>query len=336
MNELKLYIEQTLGAHITIAPIPRQSLGNLPMYMLESYHLYNAELIGQPFILVKLKNDADLSLLFLEKHFRLLKSVFDKKIALLIESLASFNRKRLIEKGINFIVPGKQLYLPDFLIDLRENFQNPKVQHTSETLIPSAQFLLIYHIIHRHGPFKLEKQPFYKIAKETQYSTMAITNAVENLKHLEMVEVTGTKEKQIRFKLERHELWNDAVHRKLLVNPVLKRVYSDIKPANVYMLPANASALPAYSNMNPSRQQYYAIDKSVFYGLVKSNQFKNLNNQEGNYCIEVWKYNPETLVAELPNETSAVDPLSLYLSLKDSHNERIEMALEQIIEKFIW
>jgi len=31
-----------------------------------------------------------------------------------------------------------------------------------------------------------------------------------------------------------------------------------------------------------------------------------------------------------------VDPLSLYLSLKEGRDERVEMALEQIIKKFIW
>jgi hypothetical protein len=41
-------------------------------------------------------------------------------------------------------------------------------------------------------------------------------------------------------------------------------------------------------------------------------------------------------VDELPNDMAVVDPLSLYLSVKESRDERIEMALEQILEKFIW
>jgi hypothetical protein len=50
----------------------------------------------------------------------------------------------------------------------------------------------------------------------------------------------------------------------------------------------------------------------------------------------VWKYNPMVLVDELPNDRPVVDPLSLYLSVKDSTDERLEMALDKILEKFIW
>ena len=91
-----------------------------------------------------------------------------------------------------------------------------------------------------------------------------------------------------------------------------------------------------YTDLNPSKQQYFAIEKTVFYGLQKSNALVNLNDYEGKYAIEVWKYDPLTLVDELPNDMAVVDPLSLYLSLRDSKDERIEMALEQIIEKNIW
>ena len=120
-----------------------------------------------------------------------------------------------------------------------------------------------------------------------------------------------------------------------LVNPVLRRVYVDKKP-EVFMLHSNFSALPAYSDMNPSSQEYYAIEKNIFYGLQKGGKLVNLNEQEGQYCLEVWKYNPEKLSEGVAEENNVVDPLSLYLSLKDSSDERIEMALDQIIEKNIW
>ncbi len=70
--------------------------------------------------------------------------------------------------------------------------------------------------------------------------------------------------------------------------------------------------------------------------MQKSNVLANLNVYVGWFALEFWKYNPLTLVDELPNERAVVDPLSLYLSVKDSRDERIEMALDQILEKFIW
>jgi len=74
----------------------------------------------------------------------------------------------------------------------------------------------------------------------------------------------------------------------------------------------------------------------VFYQLEKENEFLNINPNEGKYCLEVWKYNPAKLVENFKNEAQVVDPLSLYLCLKNSKDERIEMAIEQIIKTYRW
>jgi len=44
----------------------------------------------------------------------------------------------------------------------------------------------------------------------------------------------------------------------------------------------------------------------------------------GDMEIEIWKYDPELFARE-----GVVDPLSLYLSLKDTKDEPFQMALEQ-------
>nr|WP_315174970.1 MarR family transcriptional regulator [uncultured Flavobacterium sp.] len=336
MREVSKYINETLGANAIVDPIQKNDLGNLPMYITQAYKLYNMELFNRDLVMVELKNEDELSLLQVDKHLQLLKNTFNRVVVLVLENLPAYNRKRLIERGINFIVPGKQLYLPELLIDLREGFSKPRVRIKDNTLMPSAQFLLIYHIIQRNENWKLENNSFKEIAKKLGYTPMAITNAVENLKQHNLIEVYGEKEKFIKFNLERNELWHTAEQENLLSSPVLKTVYVDVLPATPFMLKTNTSALSEYSNMNPSKQYYYAIEKNAFYHLKKNNGLVNANDREGKYAIEVWKYNPETLVGELPNLHPVVDPLSLYISLKDNHDERVQMALEQIIEKFIW
>jgi len=335
MKQLEQYIYEILGTEIQTEPTAKEQLNSLPMYISETYRLYNFVLFNQFLLLVEPKQADSFSILQIEKHFDLLKRTFAKKVILLLPEITAVNRKRLIEKGINFIVPGKQIYLPELLLDLRENFSNPKLKRKIEKLLPSAQFLLIYHIIHRNDTWQLEEHSFKEIAKKTGYTAMAITKAVNNLKYHELIEITGEKEKQIRFISDRHELWQNAEHRNLLVNPVLKQVYVDNK-INNFMLLSNASALTEYSDMNPSRQKFYALEKNRFYGLQKNNLLSNANDHEGEYCLEIWKYSPETLVGEQPNNAPVVDPFSLYLSLKESKDERIEMALEQLIDKVLW
>jgi len=336
MNDLEEYIKDTLGTEIRPERAPKSQLGSLPVYIGETYKLYTAVLFTQIILLVEPKNPEDLSILQTVRNFGLLENKLIWKVILLLPHITALNRKRLIEKKINFIVPGKQIYLPGLLIDLNETFTNRKAGRNDEKLLPSAQFLLLYNVLHHHDSWRVEEHSFKEIAGKTGYTPMAITKAVENLTALKLIDVTGDKEKFIQFRLQGRELWQDAINRNILINPVRKRVYIDEKPTGIIMLHSNGSALPEYSDLDFSRQEFYAIDKNIYYNLQDKEEFINENDVEGRYCLEVWKYNPETLLGELPNENQVVDPLSLYLSMKDSRNERIEMALEQVFKKLIW
>lgn len=337
MNGLVSYITDNFGLAVTIKPLPKQQADRLPIYTTEMYDLSTMTLLGDLFLLAELKRSNELSLLQVTKHLTTLQRALGKKVILLLQNLSAINRKRLIEKGVNFIVPGKQMYLPDLLIDLREHFADARRREKKETLLPSAQFLLIYHMLHRYEKnWQLERHSFKEIAERTGYTAMAITKAVENLKYFELIEVTGQKEKFIRFRLERHQLWRTAEHNKILINPVIKRVFVDAKPKDAFLY-SNTSALPEYSEMNQGNQQFFAIDKNAFYLLDKNNELINPNDHEGQYCLEVWKYNPQKIVHELPFDMlPVVDPLSLYLTIRDTKDERIEMALDQIIQDYTW
>ena len=333
-KKLLKYIDDILGCGIDLVLVPKNELGKLPVFISEIYNLYQTTLFNIDFILIEYRDADRFSIFQLEKHFDLLKNSLNKRVVLLADDLSSLYRKRLIEKGINFIMPGKQLFLPDFLIDLREGNQNPGRKRKTEKLLPSSQFILLYHILHNDRKGNLEEESFTQLASKFGYTKMAITKAVANLLYNGLCTVEGTKEKYIRFVSGGADLWQSALP--LLVNPVFKKVYVDERPQGLFLFRANESALSEYSDMNPSRQEYFAIEKNVFYGLQNNKTLINANEYEGRFCLEVWKYNPEILVGEQPSNNRVVDPLSLYLSLKDSTDERIEMALEQIIKKFVW
>ena len=332
--KLQKYIEDILGYVMVIIPIPKQELGNLPMYVNEIYKLYRVTLSDIHFVLIEYKDADAFSISQLEKHCELINTHLNQKVVLLAEDISALYRKRLIEKGINFIVPDKQLFLPDFLMDLREGNQNAGRKKKKEKLLPSAQFILLYHILQRPNTGQLENDSFTQLALRFGYTKMAITKAVDNLVYHELCKVEGTKEKYLRFIGDKNQLWQVALP--LLVNPVFKRIYIDEMPEGIHLLQANESALPEYSDMNLSQQKYYAIEKGKFYDLQKLGQLKNPNEYEGKYGLEVWKYKPELLANILNDNIPVVDPLSLYLSLKDNRDERIEMALEQILEHFLW
>ncbi|MEI6766886.1 MAG: MarR family transcriptional regulator [Bacteroidota bacterium] len=333
---MQKYILEILGVELQYKPIKRDELGMMPYFIGKIYNLMEVTLLNQSFILVEKPNPEEFSIMQTEIHFKIIREAFNKKVVLLASEMTYLNRRRLVEKGINFIVPGKQLFLPDFLIDLREDFSMNKNAAKKETLLPSAQFIVLYRIIHRRDNLRIEEMSFKELALKLNYTQMAITYAAENLLNHEICTIVGEKEKYLRFNLGISEMWNDLEHRKLFLNPIIKTVYVDQIVGNPFLLLCNTSALPEYSDMNPSKQHFRAIEKKLFYTLQRDGAFVNLNKYEGNICLEVWKYDPLALVRDVPNDKPVVDPLSLYLTLKDIPDERTEMALEKIIENNIW
>jgi DNA-binding MarR family transcriptional regulator len=336
LNRLGGYLKDTLGVELHTLPFSKDKVTKLPFYVSEAYQFYDTAIFGHPLILAERRENGIVHVEQTERIIELLKETFAKDVALLLDELPGYERKRLIQRQIAFIVPGKQLFLPEFYIDIRERAQHKPAGIHKGSLLPSAQFLIIHHILHRYAKWKLEGQPLKNIAEQLGYTPMGITKAVENLRHFDLVDVASGKEKSIRFRLERAELWRTLEKQNLLINPVLKRVFVDEKPEGLFMLESNVSALPEYTDMNPAKLEYYAIGRKRFYDMLGEMELVNANDQDGPICLEVWKYDPLPLVDGLGNDRSVVDPLSLYLSLKDLHDERVELALEQIENKFIW
>lgn len=330
MEKLKEYIHQILGKDLEIKELSKDYINKLPFLFRNNFNFYVTHLHNHELILVQVNKEDTFNAGQLRQQVVAIQKVLDKRIIIVLEDITAINRKRLIDQKISFIVPGKQMFLAELLIDIQD-FNKAKEIQKDFLLLPSSQLILLYQILHKAD--NLSQYTFKELAKKFQYTQMGITKAIENLKRLAIVEVVGTKEKNIVFENDVQKLWKSI--EKYLINPVLKTVYVDEKP-KIKMYSSNATALEEYSDMNPSRLEYFAIEKNKFYELEKTNQLVNLNPESGNYALEVWKYNPELITKGITKKNN-VDPLSLYISLKDGFiDERTDMALDQIIEKYTW
>ena len=330
MEKLKEYIHQILGKDLEINELPKGYSNKLPFIFKNNFNFYITHLHNHELILVQVNKEDVFNAAQLRQQVVAIQKVLDKRIIIVTEDITAINRKRLIDQKISFIVPGKQMFLAELLIDIQD-FNKDKAFQKEFLLLPSAQLILLYQILHKED--NLSQYTFKELAEKFQYTQMGITKAIENLKRLAIVQVVGTKEKNIVFENDVQKLWKSIEKR--LINPVFKTVYVDEKPT-IKMYCSNATALEEYSDMNPTRLEHYAIEKNKFYELEKNNQLVNLNNESGNYALEVWKYNPELITKGITKKNN-VDPLSLYSSLKDEFiDERTDMALDQIIEKYVW
>lgn len=327
------HIKEILGESVSLFPVSSRDFGSkLPLFMTELYSFSKVVFMQQTLFLFEPKEQGVKSMSQLLKHQELIEEKLLCKTALVLEELEAFQRKRLIEKKAQFIIPGRQIFLPFWLVDLKETFIQKRKKRVS--ISPAAQMILIWYILDRERKIDFSHANLQDLANDFGYSAMTITKAsTELVEHGLCTLKSDGKHKFMQFSAEKLELWHLAEPH--LVNPVLKTIYVDQLPNGIGRIASNFSALSEYSEMNPSRQKFYAIDKSIFYQLEKEGAFRESNETEGEYCLEVWKYNPSKFCEILSNAAFAVDPLSLYLSMKGNPNERADFAVENLLNH-IW
>lgn len=320
MDELKKYLKNILGIELEIKPLASNSIRGLPYYIIQNYDFSLANLFYRNVILVQVKENFTADQL--SRHLILIQKVMSFPVIAIIKPIEAYNRSRLIDKKVPFIIPGKQMYLPDLLIHLGEIGTKP--EEPQETMQPAAQFLLLYHL----QVASLEGINFKEIADKLFYKSITVTRAAYYLHNVGLSTIQGTKEKYIHFELSKKELWEKA--EPLMNNPIKKTLYYSGFIHDNNFRETNINALSNYTDLNPSHQQYMAI-KSNYLQHVEGVNLKSIGELEGNICIEEWKYDPARL-----SDTKFVDPLSLYLCFRESKDERVQDALEQIIKKQPW
>jgi len=317
MNELKKYLKSTLGIEPKIRALKADELKTLPMYITNGYTIHRIELFQRDFLLVKVKNDFIINRL--KKHLDIIRETFNINTIAVIPQLKAYIRSRLIEKKIPFIIPAKQMYLPDLLIDLKEFGNKPK--EISKTMQPAAQFLLLYHLQIE----TLEGINLKGIAEKLNYNAATITRAVHYLQNIKLCTLEGTKDKLLYFNKVNKELWVEV--EPLMQSPIKKSIYYNGEVGNNNVFKTNNNALAHYTDLNDDIIEYYAV-KPNYTKFIGNDKLKETAMHEGNICIEEWKYDPYLLT-----NNNFVDPLSIYLCFRNDPDERVQFALEQLINK---
>ena len=323
LHQLERYLHAALGVAVTTTPWRQRD--RLPHFIKEIYGFAETKLLGIPFLLAVDTNPAEQSPATLRKHMDLLRTKQNAEVIYVRANVTAYNRQRLIEHKVPFIVPGNQMYLPMLAIDLREHFR--RLRSETPTLSPSTQAVVI------HALLRGIEQVFIplKMAARLGYSAMTMTRAFDELEATNLGEVTVRgRARCLRFMGNRQEIWTKA--QPLLRSPVSKRLFIQHAKDKAGGIRAGLTALAEYSMLAPTAYITYALSREDWKLLRQRRKAVVVPVQEPDAQeIEVWSY-PPALFAE----RDVVDPLSLYLSLRDNQDERIESALEEMIGKLEW
>ena len=309
VQNISNYIEKVVGAEVQIEPLDKAKKQALPVLITNAYQLLHCQLLGAEVSLMVCK-DANATPMQLKKHCAIVERALEMHAAVVLPEVKPYNMKRLVDARVNTIVPGRQLFLPSLLMDLRVQ-RNP-VDMVGKPMPVMAQVVVLYHL-QKHSLNGMSAQP---IAELMDVSYPNINRAVKWLADNGFVELSLGREKQMQFIHEGKELWEQALP--VLQSPI-ERVLRTDRMLDAYV--CGEEALAELTMLAEPQERHWAITKQEAQQLGAE-----LHKEFGEHVVEVWRYNPK-----LMGENGMVDRLSLYLSLRDTEDERVRKEVKGLV-----
>ena len=363
--ELKVYIESVLGLKLRLKPWENVKI--LPYGLRDRYEFFITNIFNAQCLILKERPQREASVADVAKHIQAIHNFLAHNklpetgdlMIFVTDTLPSYDRKRLVEKGVQFIVPGNQLFLPAFGMDLREYYRQRLDK--PQVLSPATQAMLIQYLIKGwQHPLRTTRAAF---EQSFTYAKMTVTRAIKELTDLDIVKPEKELgEAVILFHLSPKETWERA--KEAMRTPVKKTLWLNAIPEafDTPMLLAGETALAEMSLLASPKAPCFALTAAQFdqiraraqsemnaaYGdtfgawgstskaaqskLESTMPYLEVPQNHAVCCIQLWSYEPPR--SNIANGT--VDPFSLYLSLKDDHDERIQMCLDEMMENVKW
>ena len=288
-----------------------------------SYRFYDGQYHGVPLLFAEPKGDAA-SPRLLAATAENLYNQFQLPVVYILPSCPAYERQRLIDKNVYFVVSDRFAYLPMLVANERIRRAKP-----AKHLSPVAQYLLLYHL----QVESLEGRAARDIEGIIPYSYASIALGITCLVdlHLCVKDANNGKSKAMRFPLSGAALWKEA--QPYLINPVAERLYCDAFLSEEHFPVCGINALAAYTMLNTDPERMIAMSTKQLRAFKKAGALVRPNEFDGDVVIEAWKYPP---VVAGGFGAACVDKLSLALSLRDDTDARVEGEVERLIEGVEW
>lgn len=324
---VRRYLYDVLGVS-TPDVRPWARVNELPYFLRDAFQFGELELLGHTIVLAMGRAEQKQSLGEVRTWLDKVRALAGQPVVYVTDALASYERRRLIEQKVPFIVPGNQLYLPDLGLDLREYFrQRSPVADT--VLSPSAQAMLIMALLNQ--PWQAEWQPS-KVAVALGYTSMTLSRVVKELTAAGLASAfTMGRSRWLRMEQSPQQTWERA--KPVLRTPVKRTVWVlfEGSAANQPRHLAGLSALACYSMLTEPKWPVYAVSPAEWKTARDAGVRELPEPVAGAQEWQLWSYSP----ALLPG-AATVDLLSLTLSLQDNADDRIQIALDELKGQLPW
>ena len=326
---LASYLDELGIGGVSLKPV-EDARRILPVFLAKSYDFRGARLFNRSFVLLLRRGKSVPTPAEALKHADLVRNRLGQEVVFVLADLKSFNRRRWVENGLSFIVPRKFFYCPMHLVDFRESARHQVrvSQDRRDSLSAATQALLLAYLQHDPPCSNLADWADY-----LHYTRMTVSRARRELEACQLCEARRVgRSMALHFRADKKSLWEQALP--LLRSPVLRTKGIEIlDQSDLKLLRAGISALSDLSMLTDDPVPTYAMSSAAYKAAFEAGKIAEApGGGEATALIEQWIYAPAVLAAE----AHTVDRLSVYLSLQDSPDERVQGELRAMMESMPW
>ncbi|MFJ7995466.1 hypothetical protein ACIQY5_25575 [Peribacillus frigoritolerans] len=312
---MKKYVESTL--HVEIQQKEFQSA--LPLYLKGKYDLEKWQIKGQSVLVAYPK--VDVGVVALEKHQSKLEHMFEMPVVFAFETTTRYKIKKMTEKGIAFILNGRQVFMPFFGIVMSEsNVRDlPEIEKVS---IQTQKFILLA-IYHRWTIVDM-----VEASQQLDVSRMTASRVFDELEGIDpnLISKEG-KYRQFYQDMELKRFWKRV--QPFLFNPVIREYRLEQELYDPVLKLSGISALSRYTMINDNNYPTFSLTREGEKWFRLKERFQVPKWESPGCIVQIVKYKLD--------EKDVMDPLSVVLSLskKEKADPRIEEEIEKLIQRVL-
>ncbi|SHM84539.1 hypothetical protein [Fibrobacter sp. UWB7] len=300
----------------------------LPMYLTSNRDFFDVNICGMNFTAIVPNNGETFSAEALSKQIEKYKQAFSQPTAFFFENTTAIQQKALIENRIPFLANPTIVFLPFLGIAMQQRRKSSsEYSIQKEKMSPQTQLLFLYMLYKVKDAYVSRTQA----AQDCGLNVMAVSRSGKELASYGLIK----QEEHGRSVLMTCALnGKDLIQKAMsyLISPVQKNIIvkkTDLK-ANFPI--AGETALSSMTMLgSPKIETCANAKKEISPNIVDYTKDARWLAPETLTNVQIWKYNPTQFT-----KNGCVDPLSLYLSMKDSKDERIQACLDEMMEKTKW
>lgn len=314
---MKDFIEKTLHQKVEI--IPYKEIKKFPLVLRTNYQFYQMEIMNQVCILAKPKEKSGLAAL--RRQQKQIERLTGMYCVLYLNYLNYYSRDKMLEEGIPFVWENHQVYIPFLGLLLKQN-EARQIKPCLKISFLAQKFLLtaLYE--------EWNDLTVTAAAEQIKVSKMSVTRVFDEIESLgiPVLAKRGRSRRYIKAGSKK-EIWDTI--KPFLRTPLVREFYLEQDLSNISMK-SGISGLAELSMLEDNSYPTYAVTKYEIRekGIdqerqIPRDEIPGCVVQEIGYCIPF-------------HQGNIIDPLSIYLLLKDVDDPRVETALEKMLEEYVW